>query len=180
MSSNSIAVHTIIKWSLSALLAYPAQALAPDGIAITGGTVITMADAGVLTDYTILVRGETIFSMGPSESTVVPAGFDRVDARGKFVLPGLVDMHVHLSGRSDLLGNLRYGVTSVLQMSGQRGQITDFLRLRDQLERGEISGPRLFLTGPMFDRIGLTSQKSAYARAGHVRARFALLLHVLL
>jgi hypothetical protein len=48
-------------------------------------------------------------------------------------------------------------------MSGQRGDIVDFLGLRDAIERGEALGPRLFLTGPMFDRLGLDRQTTAYA-----------------
>jgi hypothetical protein len=62
MKSVDVAIHTILTWSLTALLACSAQAAAPDGVAITGGTVITMTDAGVLDDYTILVTGETIVS----------------------------------------------------------------------------------------------------------------------
>ena len=133
------------------------------GAAFINATVITMSDPGVLKNHTVIVRGDTIVEIGPSSSTSIPTGFNRIDASGKFLMPGLVDMHVHLSGRADLIANLRYGVTSVLQMSGQRGQLTDFLSLRDEIEQGDARGPRLFLTGPMFERIGLTRQTTAYA-----------------
>jgi hypothetical protein len=132
------------------------------GVAVVGGTVITMTDRGVLRDHTVLVRGDTIVAVGPTRTLAVPSGFRIVPAAGKFVLPGLVDSHVHLWARSDLARNLRYGVTTVLQMSGQRGAITDFVALRTDLERGTLVGPRLFMTGPMFDALSLR-QGTAYA-----------------
>ena len=149
--------------SFFVLTEYTAVAQVSSGTAFVGGTVITMSDAGVLKNHTVLVRGDTIVAVGPSASLNIPPGYDRIDARGSFLMPGLVDMHVHLSGRENLASNLRYGVTSVLQMSGQRGQITDFLSLRNEIEQGDIYGPRLFLTGPMFERIGLRRQTTAYA-----------------
>ena len=148
--------------SILVLTRCTAVAQVPSGTAFVGGTVITMSDAGVLKNHTVLVRGDTILAVGPSNSQSIPSGYDRIDARGKFLMPGLVDMHVHLSGRSNLASNLRYGITSVLQMSGQRGEITDFLSLRDKIDRGDVYGPRLFLTGPMFAALGLRSQTTAY------------------
>lgn len=133
------------------------------GIAFINGTVITMSDQGVLENHTVLVKGGSIIGIGPSESLTVPNDFEVIDAQGKFLMPGLTDMHVHLSDPEDLASNLRYGVTSALQMSGQRGIITDFIGLRNQIEAGEVAGPRLYLTGPMFDRLGLSRQTTAYA-----------------
>ncbi|MDX1396831.1 MAG: amidohydrolase family protein [Gemmatimonadota bacterium] len=133
------------------------------GYAFVDATVVTMGDAGVLERHTVVVRGDTIVAVGPSGAVDVPVGYERIDASGRYLMPGLVDAHVHLSGHANLLANLRYGVTSVLQMSGQRGDIADFLALRDEIDRGETIGPRLFLTGPMFDRIGLARQTTAYA-----------------
>ena len=133
------------------------------GYAFVDAAVVTMGDAGVLERHTVVVRGDTIIAVGPSGAVEVPPGFERIDASGRFLMPGLVDAHVHLSGHANLLANLRYGVTSVLQMSGQRGDIVDFLALRDEIDRGETIGPRIFLTGPMFDRLGLTRQTTAYA-----------------
>ena len=76
----------------------PAVAQVSSGTAFVGGTVITMADAGVLRNHTVLVRGDTILAVGPTGSLSIPSGYERIDASGKFLLPGLVDMHVHLSG----------------------------------------------------------------------------------
>ncbi len=145
------------------LLAAPVYAGPVDGVAIVGGTVLPMTGDEVLPDHTVLIADGVVVAVGPTAKTTLPVDFERVDARGKYVLPGFIDMHVHLSGRADLLANLRYGVTTALQMSGQRGRIADFPALREEIERGETLGPRLFLTGPMFDRSGVEPPSSAYS-----------------
>ena len=119
----------VILLSLFVLTGDTAVAQVSSGTAFVGGTVITMSDAGVLKNHTVIVRGDTILAVGPSASLNIPSGYDRIDAGSKFLMPGLMDMHVHLSGRENLTSNLRYGVTTVFQLSGQRGDITDFFSL---------------------------------------------------
>lgn len=133
------------------------------GIAFENASVITMSNETVLENHTVLTEGDAIVAIGPSNLIKTPPNYDVVDAKGKFLMPGLMDMHVHLSDKTDLLANLRWGVTSVLQMSGQRGAIDDFISLRDSILNQHLLGPRLFLTGPMFERIGLSVQTTAYA-----------------
>ena len=71
-------------------------ALAPGVVAITGATVVTMTRDSVLRDATILVRDGRIAAVGPSARVTIPRGARRIDGRGKFVIPGLADMHAHL------------------------------------------------------------------------------------
>ena len=108
--------------------------------AFLNGTVLTMSKAGVLRNHTVLTHGDTIISIVPSSSLKIPSDYNQIDASGKFLMPGLTDMHVHLSGKENLTSNLRYGVTSVLQMSGQRGQISDFLSLRPRVQNVPRTG----------------------------------------
>lgn len=76
-------------------------------ISIIGATVIPMTagrgikarDAKRLSNYTVLIRGERIVALGPSDSLIVPNDAVRIDGRGRFVLPGLVNAHIHLSVR---------------------------------------------------------------------------------
>ncbi|MGE3617773.1 MAG: amidohydrolase family protein [Gemmatimonadales bacterium] len=145
------------------LLSAPASGAAQAGTAFVGATVVTMTGEGTLADRTVLVRGDTIMAIGPRTSLPVPAGYRRVDAVGRWLIPGLIDSHVHLAAESDLRANLRYGVTTVLQMSGRRGDSLDFLSMRDRIDRGELAGPRLVLTGPLFDVFGLRTETTAYA-----------------
>src|SRR5262249_42931686 len=73
-------------------------------------TVIN-ADSAPLSDMTIVITGSRIAAIGRADATTIPAGAQIVDGRGKFVIPGLMDMHHHLlSGsfppRPNLLPNL--------------------------------------------------------------------------
>src|SRR5512139_942427 len=60
--------------------------------------VVPMDTERVLTDYSVSVRDGMIRDMGPSSSVTVPEGATEIDARGKFMIPALSDMHVHLEG----------------------------------------------------------------------------------
>ena len=80
------------------LLASLAGQAAEDSIAIVGVTVIhpeRELPAAVERDRTVLITGNRIVGIGPRAGTRVPAGATRIDAKGKWVVPGLVDAHVH-------------------------------------------------------------------------------------
>ena len=73
---------------------------APPPIAITHVTVIDATGAPSQADQTIIISDARIKDVGPSATTKLPKGARIIDARGKFVIPGLWDMHVHLAGVS--------------------------------------------------------------------------------
>ena len=143
-------------------------------IAIVGATVIPMTAAvGTadpettrLSNYTVLVRSGRIVAVVPSDSIALPPDALRVEARGRFVIPGLVDAHVHLLGEaaaSDLALYLANGVTTVRNMYGEPYH----LRWRADIARGARVGPTLYTTGPFTD--GLTSESAARAFVRRVR-----------
>src|SRR5689334_12343294 len=70
---------------------------APQTVAIVGATVLPMEGPDRLTDQTVVIRGDRIEQVGPRGRIKVPAGARRVDARGQVLMPGLVDMHIHLA-----------------------------------------------------------------------------------
>ncbi|HYO11840.1 MAG TPA: amidohydrolase family protein [Thermoanaerobaculia bacterium] len=98
----------------------------------------------------VLVRSGIIQEIGDAASLQVPRGAQVVEGRGRFLIPGLWDAHVHLSyGDETLLGVLvANGVTSVRDMGGDL-EILDTLRAR--IDKGELVGPRIFRTGPVVD-----------------------------
>lgn len=112
-------------------------------------SVIAMNKPGVLNGQTVVARNGVIVSLGPAGSTPVPRDAVRIDARGKFLIPGLTDSHVHLMADPDVnrvlldlfLAN---GVTTVVNLRG----VPSHLKLRDQVRRGEVLGPRIFTSGP--------------------------------
>jgi manganese oxidase len=74
---------------------------APADLAITHVYVIDVTDGAVLTDRTVLLSGNRISAVGPSRDVAVPQGTRVVDATGKYVIPGLWDMHTHLLWTTD-------------------------------------------------------------------------------
>ena len=117
--------------------------------AITGGALWDGTGAAPVPNSTVLIEGRRITAAGPGVEP--PAGAELIDAAGKTVMPGLIDMHVHvmLSGEQDALyGFLGTGVTSVRDL-GSDLDVT--LPMREQIAAGERTGPRLFVYGPMND-----------------------------
>lgn len=141
--------------TLAAPAPTPAQApQAPPGsvVAFVGVHVIPMDRERVLEDRTVIVRDGRIAEIGAADRVAVPEGATRIDARGKYLVPGIAEMHGHLPGPSappDLAEDILFlfvanGVTTVRGMQGQPNQFA----LRDRIERGELIGPTLYLGSP--------------------------------
>ncbi|HEU0224733.1 MAG TPA: amidohydrolase family protein [Steroidobacteraceae bacterium] len=137
--------------ALLPLLLLPAAQAAEPPVLFRGATLITMDAPGVLERHDLLVRDGRIAGIAPSGSIAPPAGTVIVDAGGRFLMPGLAEMHAHVPGPEPagwaedvLLLYLGHGLTTVRGMLGQPAH----LELRTRLERGELLGPRLFTSGP--------------------------------
>src|SRR5262249_16822943 len=85
-------------------------------VAITPVTVIDVAAGAARPDSTVVVHGDRIAAVGPAATTPVPAGAEVIDGRGKYLIPGLWDMHAHIVDPAMLPLFTRYGVTGVRQM----------------------------------------------------------------
>ena len=99
--------------------------------------------ASLREDQTVVVEGAVIARVGPAGKTAVPAGAERVDGRGRTLLPGLFDMHVHASAVDGIL-HLASGVTSVRDMGND---IDELRHLQEGWDRGTTIGPRLLKAG---------------------------------
>jgi imidazolonepropionase-like amidohydrolase len=130
-------------------------AAAQQVVAFTNVSVIPMDRERVLHDQTVLVRDGRIVSIGAAASVPVPAGARRVDGEGKFLIPGLADMHAHLLSDAavpdsvapdELRIMLANGVTTARLMIGTPEQFP----LRARVASGEIPGPALYLASPQF------------------------------
>jgi len=132
----------------------PGSAFPSPSYAITEVTVIPMDGERRLPRYTVFVDGGLITAMGPSRELRVPGGVTRIEGQGKYLIPGLSEMHIHLGqgpGESagDPLGRqlrlaLAHGVTTM------RGVIAppSALQARDRINRGELLGPTLYVAAP--------------------------------
>jgi hypothetical protein len=122
--------------------------------AILGGATFAIRDVTVIDGTgapprphsTIVVRGDRILSIGPMDKTVIPKGARVIGGRGRFIIPGLWDMHVHLWDAENVLPMyVAYGVTGVRDMG------SDFKRTskwRSAIESGQAIGPHVMTSGP--------------------------------
>ena len=121
-------------------------------IAFVDVHVVPMNREGVLEHQTVIVRGNHIAQMGPSAQIKAPRGALTVNGHGKYLMPGLGDMHgglPELNASPELTENVLFlyvanGVTTVRAMQGSLPN----LELKAQIERGELLGPQLWVSGP--------------------------------
>ncbi len=131
--------------------AQTAAAAAPP-IAITHATVIDVASGRLTSGQTIVVEGSRIRVVAPDARAAIPAGARVVDATGKFVIPGLWDMHVHAVGpmidRLFLTPLAAMGITGVRDMWGR---FAWYDSARVQTARGDLIAPRFVGAGHILD-----------------------------
>jgi imidazolonepropionase-like amidohydrolase len=125
-------------------------------VAFAHVSVIPMDRERVIEGQTVLVRNGLIEAIGPAESVALPADSLVVDGRGRYLMPGLVDMHVHIKYEDDLLLYVANGVTAVRDMWGTTGMqlmmgFPDQLELRQRIHQGQLLGPALYLAGPIME-----------------------------
>ena len=132
-------------------------------IAIVGATLIDGTGAPPVTGATIVIENGRFTAVGPTASTPSPPGAEVVDARGKFVIPGLVDMHVHVytpeKWHPELY--LAAGVTTVLDLGGQ---LENVVAHRAAIESGARQGPRCYFTGPLLEEGELFEGFAGFSR----------------
>lgn len=108
--------------------------------------VVPMDRDAVLPRQTVIVQQGYIVVVGPTASTKVPAGFNVIDGRGRYLMPGLADMHVHLEGRKNF-GDaplfLAYGITTVMNLRGN----PEHLVWKREIAEGKLVAPNLFTAG---------------------------------
>lgn len=120
----------------------------PPAIAFVGVTVLAMTDgADAPEEQTVLVRGGRIVAVGPSDRVKVPRDAMVIPAKGRFLMPGLADMHAHINTRDDLTLYLANGVTTVRSMWGE----APVLGLREAVRAGRVEGPRIIVGGRIVD-----------------------------
>lgn len=169
-----------------------AQPAAPSAKAIVGATVVNLDGGPPIRDAVILVEGDRISAVGPAAGTKIPAGAEVIRAAGKWIVPGLLNMHVHfglvLPGRQGAeLANeteaalalrmaanawaaLVSGVTTV-RLAGDPKH-ADFA-LKRAIERGESEGPRIYPAGEAVRVTGGHGARSGEGNDGPAELRKA-------
>jgi dihydroorotase-like cyclic amidohydrolase len=111
----------------------------PAKLVVKNASVFDPRTGNVTPNQTIVVEGKRIVSVGSS----APSDGEAIDAAGRFVMPGMWDMHTH-SEETDALLNIAAGITSVRDLGNDPD---DIMALKNKVERGEAIGPRFILAG---------------------------------
>jgi len=138
-------------------------------IVFTNVNVIPMDDNGIMNNHTVVIKNDKITNIFPAED-FSPGESDRViEANGKFLMPGLAEMHGHVpppTQSSDfpesyledvLFLYVSGGITTVRGMLGHPGQ----LELKEKVKNGDLIGPNLYLAGPSFNGNSIHSPDQA-------------------
>jgi imidazolonepropionase-like amidohydrolase len=117
-------------------------------LAITRVNVIDIVDGRIVPNSTVTISDQTITSVRPNSAP--PAGARIVDGHGRFLIPGLWDMHAHMeaAGGSWLQLYVANGVTGIRDMGSDLELI---LKMRESTASGRVLGPRIFAAGPILD-----------------------------
>ena len=159
--------------SVMVLLSAVSYGWAQDSKAIVGASVVDLEGGEPIRDAVVIIEGARIKAIGPSATTEVPAGAEVIRADDAWLIPGLMNMHVHLGlilpGRmaAELAGetevelayrvadnarqSLRSGVTTIRLPGDERGTA---IGLAKAIDKGQADGPRIFSAGEM---VGITA-----------------------
>ena len=113
-------------------------------LVFVGVSVVSMFTPDVETGQTVIVEGQRITYAGPSSQAPIPKDARRLDGAGRFLMPGLADMHVHLAFPDELNVYLAHGITTVRNMRGA----PEHLAWREDIRSGRRPGPTVYTSGP--------------------------------
>lgn len=168
-------------------LSASAQEQRPTAVAFTNVNVIPFDRERIEAHQTVIVRADRIVSVGASDVIAVPSDAFVIDGAGQYLVPGLTDAHVHVSGTPimqtrDNFGDgplyLAYGVTTVVSLSGS----PTTLEWRKKIQSGAVLGPTIYTSGPFVNepRVNTPDEVErevvAQAQAGYDLIKFHELL----
>jgi imidazolonepropionase-like amidohydrolase len=150
MRSNRFELILRSLFVLCALLGFAEVVLAQSGgLALTHVTIIDPGVGKPQRDMTILVSGHDIVAVGLAKQVTIPASDKVIDGTGKFVIPGLWDMHSHFRHPvRDLKMDIANGVLGTRNMGGVAKEV---FPLRDAIAQGQQLGPKIVACGPIID-----------------------------
>jgi imidazolonepropionase-like amidohydrolase len=151
---------------------------APGATVIENVTVIPMDSERSLPGQNVVIQGRRIVALGAAATTKAPEGAARIDGRGKYLIPGLAEMHGHFLGPQQVqqLGeafadrflflNIACGITTVRGMLGGPRD----LRVREEIARGQRVGPQILVAGPSLNGNSVPTLEAAWRVVTEQRA----------
>lgn len=151
-----------MRWQLATLAAFvaasPAKARENADLLIREATVVDVEHGRLARNQAVAIRGGDIVAVGPDRALGLRFQTKRsVQARGKYVMPGLWDMHVHFGGGPEIIAEnkallplyVAYGVTGVRDCAADIS--ASVLEWRDGVATGKLLGPTIFTSGPKLE-----------------------------
>jgi hypothetical protein len=133
----------------------------PASLAITHVTVFDSVNGSLRADVSVVVNGDRIVEVGPSDRVSPPDAASVIDGRGKFLLPGLWDMHVHVFNNGEQNGTnsrdyffpllVANGIIGVRDMGTDPDDIVEADRWNREINAGRLVGPRVLVTSRIVD-----------------------------
>jgi imidazolonepropionase-like amidohydrolase len=119
--------------------------------AFIGATVVDVVGETCAADQTVLVSGGRILQVGPRADVTIPPGAHQHNVSGHWVLPGLVDMHCHLTGYKFELPLELFLLNAVTTVRDPGGAVAQQRLMREEVQAGTRLGPRLLIAGELLD-----------------------------
>ena len=116
-------------------------------LAIVDAAVVDVEMGAIRRTETVIIQSGRIVAVGARDRTPVPAEAIRIDARGKYLVPGFSDMHVHLYTEGDAFTYLANGITTIRNMAGDASH----LAFKKRTAEGQMIGPRIITAGPVIE-----------------------------
>lgn len=144
--------HIVLAALVLATVVFPdsPSAWALPTVVIKGATLIDVHTGNQVANSLIVVEGNRIKQVGREPEIVVPQGAQVVDAQDKWIIPGLMDMHAHITVAKNLPLEL-YLANGVTTIHDPGGSLTPMRLARQEIDSGKRSGPRLFFAGYVLD-----------------------------
>ena len=143
---------TTLRGIVAALVVASAVQTQPTAVAIRNVSVVDVTNGALRAEQTVLVESSRIRAVGSIRQVDIPAGATIVDGAGKFLVPGLWDMHVHTPSDAEsrtvhLPLMIANGITGARVMWGRSFNLAQ----RAEIESGRLLGPRMVISTPIFD-----------------------------
>lgn len=163
---NFMPAQTIYRGALAVVAAatFANTAFAQTGVthAFTGLTLIDGTTNTPIANATLVVRDGRIIAAGASASVRVPSGAQQTSLAGKFVIPGLINTHGHVSAPADLSTYAAYGITTVYSLGGEPASV--FAARREQ-DVATLKHARVYLAGPVLTQTTVAEARTQVADA---------------
>jgi hypothetical protein len=166
--------RAILLGALIAASIMPASAQGPQNTtALVNVQIVSVRTGEILRNHAVLSQDGIIKAVAPARSFRAPEGARVIDGRGRYLVSGLIDAHVHIEEYLDARPNfgdgpifLRSGITSIFNLRG----FPEHLQMREQIQRGELIAPMLYTSGEFMNEPRVTTPAQA---AAEVRAQAA-------